>query len=137
MLPERFKVLLSFESAPNPAPASPPEFRQNGGQFVQILWRPKRGISVDVEPESLVGTKWGLSRDQVEVLGACMTEKSIPELMGAVGRTNRTKFRNSVLKPLMHGGLIEMTVPDRPQSSNQKYRLTEKGRALLAGRDPL
>ena len=57
------------------------------------------------------------------------------ELMDIAGRTNRTKFRNTVLKPLMQAGLIEMTIPDRPRSSNQKYRVTERGRTLLAGRD--
>ncbi|WP_243668968.1 hypothetical protein [Methanoculleus chikugoensis] len=71
------------------------------------------------------------------MLRICVTETSISELMDVAGRTNRTKFRNSVLKPLMQaGGLIEMTIPDRPRSSNQKYRITERGgRALLAGRD--
>jgi len=82
-----------------------------------------------------VGTKLGLSGDQVEVLRTCVTEMSISELMDIAGRTNRTKFRNSVLKPLMQAGLIEMTIPDRPRSGNQKYRVTERGRALLAGRD--
>ncbi|MCC7557038.1 MAG: winged helix-turn-helix domain-containing protein [Methanoculleus marisnigri] len=69
------------------------------------------------------------------MLRTCVAETSISELMDVTGRTNRTKFRNSVLKPLMQAGLIEMTVPDRPRSSNQKYRITERGRALLAGRD--
>ena len=82
-----------------------------------------------------MGTKLGLSGDQVEVLRTCVTETSISELMDIAGRTNRTKFRNSVLKPLMQAGLIEMTIPDRPRSGNQKYRVTERGRALLAGRD--
>jgi ATP-dependent DNA helicase RecG len=31
----------------------------------------------------------------------------------------------------MEDGLIEMTIPDKPRSSNQQYRLTDKGRALL------
>lgn len=82
-----------------------------------------------------MGTKLGLSGDQVEVLRTCMAEMSISELMDSAGRMNRTKFRNSVIAPLMQAGLIEMTIPDRPQSSNQKYRVTERGRALLAGKD--
>ena len=69
------------------------------------------------------------------MLRACVTEKSIFELMDLVGRTGRTKFRDSVLKPLMQAGLIEMTIPGRPRSSNQKYRITDMGRALLTGRD--
>ena len=47
------------------------------------------------------------------------------------GRADRTKFRNQVLRPLLNAGLVEMTIPDRPTSSNQKYRLTEKGKQLL------
>ena len=52
-------------------------------------------------------------------------------LMASVGRSNRTKFRDQVLTPLLKEGLLTMTVPDKPRSSLQKYRLTEKGNDLL------
>ena len=48
------------------------------------------------------------------------------------GRTNRSKFRKQMLKPLIETGLLEMTIPEKPTSSRQKYRLTEKGRDILA-----
>jgi ATP-dependent DNA helicase RecG len=47
------------------------------------------------------------------------------------GRTDRTKFRNQVLNPMLEAGWLEMTIPDKPTSSKQKYRLTEKGRLML------
>jgi predicted transcriptional regulator len=47
------------------------------------------------------------------------------------GRTDRTKFRNQVLNPLIKAGFLEMTIPDKPSSSKQKYRVTEEGRDLL------
>ncbi len=47
------------------------------------------------------------------------------------GRTNRTKFRDQVLKPLLETNLVEMTIPDKPTSRHQKYRLTGNGRAIL------
>ena len=50
--------------------------------------------------------------------------------MQMAGRSNRTKFRDQVLKPLMEAGWLEMTIPDKPRSSKQKYRLTDKGREL-------
>lgn len=53
-------------------------------------------------------------------------------MMAVVGRANRTKFRDQVLVPLLDQGLVEMTVPDKPRSSRQRYRLTAAGRQALA-----
>ena len=82
-------------------------------------------------PIAQVGTKSGPSRDQVVILRNCLSEKTIFGLMQALGRHNRTKFRNQVLKPLLDAGWLEMTIPDKPTSSKQKYRLTARGRELL------
>lgn len=51
--------------------------------------------------------------------------------MAIAGRSDRTKFRNQVLEPLLSQGFLEMTIPDKPRSSKQRYRLTEAGRAYL------
>ena len=88
-------------------------------------------------PESLqakhqVGTKSAPSRRQVEILRNCLTEKTIRTLMAFAGRKDRTKFRNQVLKPLLDAGWLEMTLPDKPTSSKQKYRLTVTGQQVLA-----
>ncbi len=77
-------------------------------------------------------TKSGPSRDQVGILHNCLSERSISELMHLRDRTNRSKFRKQMLKPLIETGLLEMTIPEKPTSSRQKYRLTEKGRDILA-----
>jgi predicted HTH transcriptional regulator len=82
-----------------------------------------------------VGTKSGPSRDQVEILRSCVEEQTIVNLMALWGRTNRTKFRDQVLKPLMDKGLIEMTLPDKPRSSKQRYRITALGKEVLRKAD--
>ncbi|SDB09525.1 ATP-dependent DNA helicase RecG [Desulfonatronum thiosulfatophilum] len=82
--------------------------------------------------EDQVGTKSGPSKDQVKILRHCETESAMGDLMGVLGRTNRTKFRDQVLAPLLEAELVEMTVPDKPRSSKQRYRLTAKGREFLA-----
>ena len=53
------------------------------------------------------------------------------ELMSHAGRHDRTKFRNQVLRPLLDTGWLEMTIPDKPTSSRQKYRTTATGRRVL------
>jgi ATP-dependent DNA helicase RecG len=79
-----------------------------------------------------VGTKLALSRHQVEILRKALTEQPLVALMEGVGRSDRTKFREQVLRPMLEAGWVEMTIPDKPTSSKQKYRISEAGRSVLA-----
>jgi len=78
-----------------------------------------------------VGTKLGLSRDQVQVIHNLLKDRAITDLMELLGRANRTKFRDQVLNPLIRAGFVEMTISDKLRSGKQKYRLTEKGRKVI------
>jgi ATP-dependent DNA helicase RecG len=53
------------------------------------------------------------------------------ELQSALGLKHEDYFREAYLIPTLKAGFIEMTIPDKPRSSKQRYRLTEKGKALL------
>jgi len=117
-----------------------PEFKLDAGCFVITLRRgrpsgtdedgTKPGPSRD-QVTVQTGTKSALSRHQVGILLNCLKESELRELMIIPGRSDRTKFRRQVLNPLLEQGLIEMTIPDKPRSSKQKYRITEKGRVWL------
>lgn len=43
---------------------------------------------------------------------------------------HRSTFLYDYLKPALEYGFVEMIIPDKPNSSLQKYRLTEKGKQL-------
>ena len=77
------------------------------------------------------GTKSAPSRHQVHILRNCLASKSIREIMALAGRRDRTKFRHQVMQPLLAAGWLAMTIPDKPTSSRQRYRLTAAGRQLL------
>ncbi len=77
------------------------------------------------------GAKWALSRHQVEILVLCENVQPLTAIMAMMRRTDRTKFRTSILAPLLEQGLLTMTIPDKPRSSRQQYYTTGKGRERI------
>jgi Fic family protein len=68
----------------------------------------------------------------LSVLAGEMTRQQVKE---ALGLKDDEHFRKAYLLPALEAGLIEMTIPDKPRSSKQKYRLTDKGRQVMARHD--
>ena len=64
------------------------------------------------------------------LIGAAQREASRAELQAALKLRDRRSFINAYLKPALEAGLIEMTLPDKPTSRNQRYRRTSAGEAL-------
>ena len=71
------------------------------------------------------------SAAQVGALSAAVDGVPFKQLMDAAGATNRTRFREQVVRPLLTAGLLEMTIPDKPRSSRQGYRTTPAEVELL------
>lgn len=62
------------------------------------------------------------------LLAAIQGEMSRDALQSALGLRDRKSFRERYLGPALQDGLIEMSIPDKPNSRLQQYRLTDKGR---------
>ena len=58
-------------------------------------------------------------------------EQNTQQLLDALGMTHREHFRSAYLKPALDAGVVEMTLPDKPNSSNQRYRPTALGQRWL------
>ncbi len=67
----------------------------------------------------------------LELLNSSRNAMSRREIQQKLGLSDEKHFREFYLQPSIAGGLIEMTVPERPTSRLQKYRLTRKGSQLL------
>ena len=80
----------------------------------------------NIKDISILGTKKGLSWDHLKTLKNCKNESSANELMQILNRTNKSKFKNTIIYPLVENGFLELTNPDKPKSPTQKYRLTSK-----------
>jgi Fic family protein len=55
------------------------------------------------------------------------------EIIARIGMCGDSRSFNRNVAPLLSNGLIEMTVPDKPNSRLQKYRLTDIGKTQIIG----
>lgn len=56
------------------------------------------------------------------LLQFCIVPRSRKEMQKFMGLTGRGNFSEKYIKPLLSAGKIEMTIPDKPNSRNQKYK---------------
>ena len=62
---------------------------------------------------------------------AAQGEHTRNALQEALGLKHTPHFQQAVLLPALEAGLIEMTLPDKPRSSKQRYRLTPQGQRWI------
>lgn len=53
------------------------------------------------------------------------------EMLAALGLKDRRRLRETYIAPALAGGWIEYTIPDKPTSRHQQYRLTPAGIARV------
>jgi ATP-dependent DNA helicase RecG len=122
-----------------------PVWEANG--FVTTIFRPSPEVRAAAEAQSVgkhpastpqvarqVPSKYPASTPQVLAVlrGATGEGASREALQAAAGIKDREHFRKAYLRELVSGGLLELTIPDKPRSSRQRYRLTARGRRMLA-----
>ena len=66
----------------------------------------------------------------VQILHRSKKGMARSELQKALKLVDRVHFLREYLQPALESDLIEMTILDKPNSSKQKYRLTELGRKV-------
>ena len=105
-----------------------PEFEANG--FVTVTFRPNPAVRAEAEEHPAVRVTTEVT-GEVRLLQVIAGEMTRQHLQEALGLKHEDHFRKAYLSPALQAGLIEMTIPDKPRSSNQRYRLTPAGREFL------
>jgi ATP-dependent DNA helicase RecG len=84
-------------------------------------------VTTEVTPEVALQ----VTPEVLQMLGAFVGDMQRRDLQRLLDRKDDEHFRKAYLLPAIKENLIEMTRPDKPHSSKQRYRLTRKGRFLL------
>ena len=103
-----------------------PEFTDIGG-FKTTIWRAKPPEQIEVQPESLPGD---LKSKVLNLLAEGPISRS--ELSKKLGQKEVSGQLRKVFRDLLTDEIIQYTLPEKPRSPQQQYRLTEKGEIALA-----
>ena len=112
-----------------------PDFRQDAGSFVQTLWRPAGRIKTTAGSESGSESgsewrsewrsEWGPASVHQRLIRALQKgSASRSELARRIGHKSVTRALRHALADLMKTGLAAYTIPEKPNSRLQKYKLT-------------
>lgn len=70
--------------------------------------------------------KVSLSNKQRDIVNFCSVPRTTAEIMERLGLSNQTKNRERYITSLVAAGFLQMTNPDNPTASNQKYKKVNK-----------
>ena len=84
-----------------------------------------RHMLTDQVPPKLSSPEQESLRELIAELGS--DTLSATQLMERMGLVHRPHFRQFYLVPALEKGIIERTIPDKPNSPRQRYRVKNQG----------
>jgi len=112
-----------------------PEFVAHGN-FVTTIRRAGLDAQRETEIETLFQATPEATPEVIRLLRVIKGEMSRKEIQAALRLKDEKHFRQQYRQPAVAQGLLEMTMPAKPNSPLQKYRLTEKGISTIASMKP-
>ena len=70
--------------------------------------------------------KSALTKAQRDVVNYCSVPRTAQEILARLGLSNQSINRKRHIQPLVDMGVLEMTIPEKPNDRNQKYRKRKK-----------
>ena len=113
------KIVSETEKLPGYTTAYKPEFTSTATDFRVIL----KNVNYNLEGDAHQVTHQVIELSTVskQILTFCTTPKSKKELAVFCGFKDLRNFTLKHINPLLESGQLEMTIPDKPKSRNQKY----------------
>ncbi len=116
-----------------------PSWHRKGTQLIALNWAENQ---VHTKEEIQKVPSWDQKGTQlltkkawylVSILTLVSEPMGLADLMRLIDYKNEKSFRDSYIKPLRETGLIALTNLDKPTSPENKYMITDSGKAFLGG----
>ena len=111
----------------------PDPFWESDSKFgVTVTFPAPESSPQDTPQDTQQDTQQDAQQDAQQVLSLLTLldgERSRDELMGLLGLVDRNNFSQVYLNPALEAKVVERTIPEKPSSKNQRYRLTSLGKA--------
>ena len=116
------KIVSETEKLPGYTEELRPEFHSSGTDFRVVLKNVNYNLVTDSQDEGQVTGQDESQDDLFSILvDYCSIPRSRAEMMEQTPIKSVTYFRKVFLLPLLDSGKLRMTIPDKPNSKNQKY----------------
>ena len=117
------KIVSETEKLPGYTEAFKPEFFSTTTDFRVILKNVNYVMdgTTGHDADHDAGHDGTVVTKRLQLLQYCTVERSRDEMQAFLGLSSRAHFKKAYLRPLLESGQLQMTLPDKPQSRNQKY----------------
>ena len=87
----------------------------------EVMVQPSLSLNLVTDGEKVTKSATKSTETMNEVLAFCERPKSLTEIMAHLGLKHRNNAKSRYIDPLIENGFLEMTIPEKPNSRNQKY----------------
>lgn len=112
---QRVKSLLAKNGNPEPI------FVVDKITAFEVVVKPSESLNLVVDKDKVTKSVTKSVLMENDILEFCVSPKSMLEIMEHFNMKHRSNFKSRYINPLINNGLLAMTIPDKPNSSNQEY----------------
>ena len=124
------KIVSETEKLPGYNKELHPEFRSSGTDFRVVLKNVNYNLVTgdqdsDQDSDQVNDQVFSVEAKRDLLIDFCENPRTREEMMEYVTVVSKRYFRENYIRPLLDAGKLKMTIPDKPNSKNQKYVKTD------------
>ena len=113
---QRVKNLLNENGNPLPI------FNVDKVTAFEVIIKPSLSLNLVTSDEKVTKSVTKLNDTLNSIIDFCISPRSMTEIMEFMGYKHRYNIKHRYIDPLIEGGFLVMTIPEKPNSRSQKYQ---------------